>query len=61
MYKDSDPSQLMEFTEEVCDSGEFAVWNKIGGDLLWNSVPQSIQVLPKHKFKASLHQLLMNS
>lgn len=34
MYKDSDPSQLMGFAEEVCDSGEFAVWNKIGGDVL---------------------------
>ena len=28
------------------------------GARIWNSIPQSIRVLPKHKFKASLHQLL---
>lgn len=42
MYKDSDTSQLMEFTEEECDSGEFAVWNKIGGDLLLLAAPDHI-------------------
>ena len=26
------------------------------GARIWNSIPQSIRLLPKHKFKASLHQ-----
>ena len=26
---------------------------------IWNSIPQSIRVLPKHKFKTSLHQLVL--
>ena len=30
------------------------------GARIWNSIPQSIRVLPKHKFKASLHQLLLH-
>ena len=29
------------------------------GARIWNSVAQSIRVLPKHKFKACLHQLLL--
>ena len=27
---------------------------------IWSSIPQSVQVLLKHKFKASLHQLLLH-
>ena len=27
------------------------------GARIWNSIPQSIRILPKHKFKDSLHQL----
>ena len=27
------------------------------GARIWNSIPQSIRILPKHKFKLSLHQL----
>ena len=27
---------------------------------IWNSIPQSVRVLPKHKFNASLHQLLLH-
>ena len=30
------------------------------GARIWNSIPQSIRLLPKHKFKASLHQLLLH-
>ena len=29
------------------------------GASIWNSIPLSIRVLPKHKFKASSHQLLL--
>ena len=29
----------------------------IFGARIWNSIPQSIQILPTHKFKGSLHQL----
>ena len=29
------------------------------GARIWNSIPQSIRILPKHKFKDSLHQLLL--
>lgn len=29
----------------------------IFGARIWNSIPQGIRVLPKHKFKASLHLL----
>ena len=31
------------------------------GARIWNSIPQRIRVPPKHKFKASLHQLLLES
>ena len=27
---------------------------------MWNSTPQSIRVLPNHKFKASLHERLLH-
>ena len=30
------------------------------GARIWNSIPQSIRVLPKHKFMVSLHQLLLH-
>ena len=30
------------------------------GARIWSSIPQCIQVLPKHKFPASLHQLLLH-
>ena len=30
------------------------------GARIWNSVPQSMRVLPEHKFKASLDQLLLH-
>ena len=33
--------------------------NFIFGAKIWNSIPQSIRILPKHKFKDSLHQLLL--
>ena len=31
----------------------------IFGARIWNSIPQSIRILPKHKFKVSLHQLFL--
>ena len=31
----------------------------IFGGRIWNSIPQSIRILPKHKFKDSLYQLLL--
>ena len=31
----------------------------IFGARIWNSIPQSIRILPKHKFKVPLHQLLL--
>ena len=30
------------------------------GARIWNSVPQSMRVLPEHKFKASLDQVLLH-
>ena len=32
----------------------------IFGARIWNSIPQSIRILSKHKFKDSLHQLLLH-
>ena len=31
----------------------------IFGARIWNSIPQSIRILPKYKFKVSLHQLFL--
>ena len=31
------------------------------GARIWNSVPQGMRVLPEHKFKASLDQLLLHT
>ena len=48
------------FNVKYSRTNQFKNSFSIFGARIWNSIPQSIRILPKHKFKVSLHQLSLH-
>ena len=63
------PTQVHSYNTRFSATGSFNIkysrTNQLKNDFsifgarIWNSIPQSIRILPKHKFKVSLHQLFL--
>ena len=64
------PAQVHSYNTRFSEIGNFNIKYSrtnhlkhsfsIFGARIWNSIPQSIRILSKHKFKDSLHQLLLH-
>ena len=63
------PTQGHSYNTRFSETGSFNIkYSRINqlkhsfsifGGRIWKSIPQSIRILPKHKFKVSLHQHLL--
>ena len=63
------PTQVHSYNSRLSEIGNFNIKHSrtnhlkhsfsIFGARIWNSILQSIRILPKHKFEDSLHQLLL--
>ena len=63
------PTQVHSYNTRFSERGSFNIEYSrtnqlkhsfsIFGARIWNSIPQSIRILAKHKFKVSLHQPLL--
>ena len=63
------PTQVHSYNTRFSETGSFNIKYSrtnqlkpsfsIFGARIWMGIPQSIRILPKHKFKVSLHQLLL--